>query len=150
MPPTTLPMDRGSQIKRIKLFWKIYTKTQNLYKAYIGAGYKAKTRKQAESNAIAILHRIDKHLNFRQVMDSAGLTDRYISGKLKKVIDSYDGDLSIKGLNLATRCKGHQAPSVNLGIGVKIVIGSQTKEDDKTIDVTMSQPDKAKAVQVTE
>ena len=147
---TNLPMDRGSIVKRIKKFWNLYSQSQSLYKAYIGAGYKAKNRKQAESNACILLKRIDKHLNFKQIMDSQGLTDRYISDKLKTVIEDADKNITIKGLNLATRCKGHQAPSVNLGIGVKIVIGSQTREDDKTIDVTVSQPDKAKAIQVTE
>ena len=137
-------------LERIRKFWGIYSQTQDLGKAYIGAGFKAKTRKQACANGRRLLRRIDKHLDFKRVMDSQGLTDRYIVDKLKTVIEDTDKNITIKGLNLATRCKGHQAPSVNLGIGVKIVIGSQAREEDKTIDVTVSQPDKAKAIQVTE
>jgi hypothetical protein len=112
------------RLKRYKAFWLHYCKTQDVVQAYYLAGYTAKTDTIARSNAYHLLHKIDKKLKFGTILDSAGLTNRYIANNLKQVIDTDKLDTKVKGLNLLTRCKGLQQ-SNEVNVGVQIVLKSQ-------------------------
>jgi len=150
MSKTSLPKDRKSVNKRLKLFWDILCQTQDPVKAYNGAGYKSKNADHARQNACRLVRQLDKQLDFKRIMDSTGLTDRHISGRLRKIVDNPDDTIAIKGLNLATRCKGHQQPQVNVGVGVQIVIGSQRKDDIVDVEAETIEPIKDKPIQITD
>jgi hypothetical protein len=128
------------QAKRHKLFLELLPDASNVGEAYVQAGYTAKNRDVARINGCRLLRTLDAKLDYRQILDSVGLTDRHLGIKIKDLVDDDDSHLSVKACNLATRCKGWQQPNVSIGVGVEIhITGMQAQApQDDAIDVTSS------------
>lgn len=136
-------LGKKEEIRRHKLFLELLPESRTAGEAYLAAGFKAETSETAHQNACRLIRKLDAKLGYREIMDQVGLTDRYVATKIKDVVDADDGHLSVKGLNLTTRCKGWQQPNVNVGVGVSIIIGgmsarasSKDVQDADIIDVT--------------
>lgn len=124
--------------KRHKLFLELLPGAKNIGEAYVGAGFTAKSADVARANGCRLLRQLDAKLDYRQILESVGLTDRHLGNKIKDLVDDEDGHLSVKACNLATRCKGWQQPNISIGIGVEINITQTQALQDEAIDVTSS------------
>ena len=129
---------RKAEAKRHKLFLELLPATRTIGEAYIQAGFTAKSKDVARINACRLIRQLDAKLDYRQILESVGLTDRHLGNKIKDLVDDKDGHLSVKACNLATRCKGWQQPNVSIGIGVEINITQTQALQDEAIDVTSS------------
>lgn len=129
---------RKAEAKRHKLFLELLTDARTPGEAYVQAGFTAKSTDVARINACRLIRQLDAKLDYRQILESVGLTDRHLGNRIKDLVDDTDGHLSVKACNLATRCKGWQQPSVSIGIGVEINITQTQALQNETIDVTSS------------
>jgi len=132
------PIGRKAEARRHKLFLELLPDARTIGEAYIEAGFTAKTKDVARQNACRLIRQLDAKLDYRQILESVGLTDRHLGNKIKDLVDDKDGHLSVKACNLATRCKGWQQPNVSIGIGVEINITQTQALQDEAIDVTSS------------
>ena len=144
MPNQTGQGLRTERNPKHQKFFDLFCETQDYVYSYRAAGYIAESDKTARANACRLMRKLDKKLDYRAIMDSVGLTDRHVAEKIREIVDDKeDKHVAVKGLNLATRCKGWQQPNINVGIGMQIVITNQSavqsndsSNDDDTIDVT--------------
>ena len=132
MSHQTGPPGRKETVRRHKLFLELLPESRTAGEAYIAAGYRAKTPIIAHQNACRLIRQLDAKLDYRAIMDSEGLTDRYVSRKIKEVVDHKDKHVSVKGLNLTTRCKGWQQPNISVGVGVQIVLSPQLSQQEES------------------
>ena len=129
------------QTKRHKLFLELLPDARNVGEAYVQAGYTAKNRDVARVNGCRLLRLLDAKLDYREIFNSIGLSDRHLATRIKDLVDDKDGHLSVKACGLASRCKNWLTPNVSIGIGVEIHISgvqAQAQAQDDTIDVTSS------------
>jgi hypothetical protein len=134
-------LGKKEQAERHKLFLDLLPVTRTVGEAYIQAGFTAKSANVARAAACRLIRKLDAKLDYRQILESVGLTDRHLGTKIKDLVDDKDGHLSVKACNLATRCKGWQQPNVSIGVGVEIHITgvqAQAQAQDDAIDVTAS------------
>ena len=129
--------------KNHERFIEALGETGDLRKAYMQAGYQAKTPKIALQNANRLLRVLEKKMDYREIIANVGLTGHKIAQRLLDAVDHEDPHVSVKGLNLVTRCVQWQQPSLAIGIGVEINISgvqaqAQAQAQDDTIDVTSS------------
>lgn len=125
-------------IARKQRFLRLLSESQNLAKAYIGAGYHAKTLRIAHDNACRLLSQMRKKASQEEILNDVGLNPTYVASKIKSLVDNKNPAMSAKGLNLVTRCMGWQQPNINIGVGMQIVITDQSAIDGqgKAVDVT--------------
>ena len=115
-------MGRGLQAKynaQHHKFLELFAETRNHVRSYRGAGYHAKTDDIARQNACRLLRQLDKKLDYREILDSVGLSDRRLATRMKELLDDKDGHLAIKSASLISRSKGWQQTTISIGVGME-------------------------------
>ncbi len=80
----------GKQIKlkpKQMKFLEAYAKTGDYAKSYLAAGYKCKTKDSARTAGSRLLRKLDENMDYREILDSVGLTDRKAEHVLKLKIN---------------------------------------------------------------
>jgi len=120
-------------------FLEEYAKCGNHADAYLAAGYKVKSREVARTAGSRLLRRLDENMDYREILDSVGLTDRRLATALDMLVDHKDARVRVQALALATKCKGWQEHDQIPFQGVTIVINrmhTDEMEENKVITVT--------------
>jgi hypothetical protein len=114
--------------KRTKLkpkeirFLESYARLKDPADAYVAAGYKVKSREVARTCGSRLLRRLDATIDYREIMDRVGLTDRRLAEAMKELIEDPDPKVRVQALNIATKVKGWQRESLDLNPGAEIII----------------------------
>jgi len=117
--------------KKVKLkpkemrFLEEYAKCGNHADAYLAAGYKVKSREVARTCGSRLLRRLDESMDYREILDAVGLTDRRLAEGLNILIDHKDARVRVQALALATKCKGWQLDRQEIPRGITVVINQQ-------------------------
>ncbi len=106
-------------------FLEEYAKTGDYATSYLTAGYKAKTKESARTAGSRLLRKIDENMDYREVLESVGLTDRRLATALDMLIDHKDARVRVQALTLATKCKGWQQDHREIPRGITVVINQQ-------------------------
>ena len=136
------------------LFWEEYTKRGNHADAYMAAGYKVKSREVARTAGSRLLRRLDENMDYREVLDSVGLTNRHLAQVLKKAVNSDDERIQVGAVGIATKVKGWQRddPGVQQGAQM-IIVQNLSKEDleadDPVADDGLAKTRTMKPIQIT-
>ncbi len=115
----------GKQVKlkpKEMRFLEEYAKCGNHADAYLAAGYKVKSREVARTCGSRLLRRLDESMDYREILDAVGLTDRRLAEGLNILIDHKDARVRVQALALATKCKGWQKDDLDAPRGAVIVI----------------------------
>ncbi len=114
--------------KRTKLrpreirFLEEYAKTGDHAQAYVSAGFRAKSREVARVSGYRLLRKIDESMDYREVLEAVGLTDRRVAEIMKELMEHEDPKVRVQALNIATRCLGWQKETLDVPQGAEIVI----------------------------
>lgn len=132
-------MGNRSKLKPKQMkFLEEYAKTGDHAKSYLAAGYKAKTKESARVSGYRLLRKLDESMDYREVLDSVGLTDRKLAMALDMLIDHKDARVRVQALALAAKCKGWQKDDQAPPQGVTIIIPRRYPDEiegDKPIQV---------------
>jgi hypothetical protein len=116
-------MGSRSKLKpRERKFLEEYAKCGNHADAYLAAGYKVKSREVARTCGSRLLRRLDESMDYREVLESVGLSDRRLATALDMLIDHKDARVRVQALALAAKCKGWQKDDQAPPQGVTIII----------------------------
>ncbi len=99
-----------------------YARTGNHADAYIAAGYKVKSREVARTCGSRLLRRLDENMDYREVLEAVGLTDRRVAEVMRGLVEHPDAKVRVQALNIATRCLGWQKETIDPGAGAEIII----------------------------
>ncbi|MDD5450909.1 MAG: hypothetical protein PHT49_03330 [Desulfovibrionales bacterium] len=103
-------------------FLQKYVELGDLGKAYVAAGYTAKNKHSASQGGSMMLKKLDKLMDYREIFDSIGLTERFLAEKMKDLLSSPDQQVAARTLAVATKCIGWQREIIGLDEGSEIVI----------------------------
>jgi phage terminase small subunit len=119
--------------KQIK-FLEEYAKDGDKIRAYLAAGYKAKTEESARVSATRLLQKIDENIDYREVLHTVGLNDRRVAEALKEMVEHKDARVRVQALNIVTKILGWQKdePEVPKGVTIMIVQNVLPEEQDVT------------------
>lgn len=143
-------MGSRSKLKpRHRKFLEEYAKTGDYAKSYLAAGYKAKTKDSARTAGSRLLRKLDENMDYREVLDSVGLTDRRLATALAMLVDYKDARVRVQALALAAKCKGWQKEDTAPPQGVTIVINRRfTDEIEGDAPILVQAP--RKPMQITD
>ena len=107
--------------KEVK-FLEEYAKTGDHANAYISAGFKVKSQEVARVSGYRLLRKIDERMEYREVLEAVGLTDRRVAEVMRELMEHEDPKVRVQALNIATRCLGWQKETLDVAQGAEIVI----------------------------
>lgn len=103
-------------------FLQKYVELGDLGKAYIAAGYAPKNKHVASECGRQLLERLDNLLDYREIFETVGLTERHLAEKAKDLLDGDDKHVAARTLAVLTKCLGWQREVIGLEEGAEIVI----------------------------
>jgi phage terminase small subunit len=121
--------------KQVK-FLEEYAKDGDKIKAYLAAGYKAKTEKSARVSATRLLQKFDETMDYKKTLRSVGLNDRRVAEALKEMVEHKDARVRVQALNIVTKILGWQRDEPEVPKEVQIVV----VRNELPEDVTPKQP----------
>jgi hypothetical protein len=143
-------MGNRSKLKPKQMkFLEAYAKTGDYAKSYLSAGYRCKTKDAARTAGSRLLRKLDENMDYREVLDSVGLTDRKLATALDMLIDHKDARVRVQALALATKCKGWQRDDQAPPVGVTIIV-KRTQPDEIDEDAPIQVQAPAKPRQITD
>jgi hypothetical protein len=103
-------------------FLEFYAQNGDAADAYIAAGYKVKSREVARTCGSRLLRKIDGNMDYMEILETVGLTDRRVAEVMKDLIDHPDPKVRVQALNIATKVKGWQREFLDVDQGQEIII----------------------------
>lgn len=123
-------------------FLQKYAELGDLGKAYLAAGYAPKNKHVASECGRQLLERLDSSMDYREIFETVGLTERFLADKMKQLLTCGDRQVEARTMAVVTKCVGWQREIVGLDEGAEIVImarrqpASAGDSDDIDLDQT--------------
>ena len=120
-------MDRKNKKLRPRevKFLEEYAQTGNHAEAFIKAGFRAKNNESARVSAYALLRKLDDKMEYREILDAVGLSDRRVAEAIKALVEHPDPRVQAQGVAIAARVKGWMADRIEAPRGAQILIVQQ-------------------------
>jgi len=134
---------------REEKFLEAYAQTGKHAEAYLAAGYKVKNREVARVSGYRLLRRICETIGYRETMDNVGLDDLRLAEVLKALVEHEDPKIQVPAVNIATKCRGWQRDTLDLGQGAQIIIVQQHPRelgDAEEAEIVEAEPKKTIAL----
>ena len=110
--------------KEIK-FLEAYAETGDHAGAYMLAGYKARTKESARVASYALLRRLERSTDYKDILRDVGISDYRLATAIKALINHADPRVQAQGVAIAARVKGWMADRIEAARGAQILIVQQ-------------------------